>query len=76
MMTWSKFRNFIRSQARGQSLVEAALFFPILIFILAGLVEVSNLLMTQNRVTTSSRMAAGFGATPNEPRAYGQFIQE
>jgi hypothetical protein len=29
---------------------------------LAGIVEVSNLLITQNRVTTSSRMAAGYGA--------------
>ena len=47
---------------RGQSLVETALFLPILIFMLAGIVEVSNLLITQNRVTTSSRMAAGFGA--------------
>ena len=47
---------------RGQSLVETALFLPILIFMLLGIVEVSNLLITQNRVTTSSRMAAGFGA--------------
>jgi len=47
----------------GQSLVETALFLPILIFMLAGIVEVSNLLITQNRVTTSSRMAAGFGAS-------------
>jgi hypothetical protein len=61
MTSWK--RLLIRfSEARGQSLVETALFLPILIFMLAGIVEVSNLLITQNRVTTSSRMAAGFGA--------------
>ncbi|MGD8855245.1 MAG: pilus assembly protein, partial [Chloroflexota bacterium] len=58
--------NLIRSlkwrEVRGQSLVETALFLPILVFMLAGIVEVSNLLITQNRVTTSSRMAAGYGA--------------
>jgi hypothetical protein len=47
---------------KGQSLVETALFLPILIFILAGIVEVSTLLITQNRVTTASRVATGFGA--------------
>ena len=30
--------------------------------IIAGVVEVSNLLITQNKVLTASRMAAGFGA--------------
>ncbi|HZD11125.1 MAG TPA: TadE/TadG family type IV pilus assembly protein [Candidatus Binatia bacterium] len=46
----------------GQSLVETALFLPILIILLAGAVEVSNLLVTQNRVTTAARAATGFGA--------------
>lgn len=48
--------------SKGQSLVETALFLPILIVLLAGLVEVSNLLVTQNRVSTASRVATGFGA--------------
>ncbi|MGH2537726.1 MAG: TadE/TadG family type IV pilus assembly protein, partial [Candidatus Promineifilaceae bacterium] len=48
---------------RGQGLVEVALFLPLLIFLLAGVVEVSNLLITQNKVTTASRLAAGYGAT-------------
>jgi hypothetical protein len=47
---------------KGQSLVETALFLPILIFILVGIVEVSTVLITQNRVTTASRVATGFGA--------------
>ena len=56
-------RKLLRRERRGQSLVEVALFLPILIFVMAGLVEVSNLLVTQNRVTTASRIAAGFGAS-------------
>lgn len=56
-----RFHPQIKDQL-GQSLVEVALFLPILIFILAGIVEVGNVLITQNRVTTSARVAAGFGA--------------
>jgi hypothetical protein len=56
-------RSMRRGAERGQSLVETALFLPILIFLLAGVVEISNLLITQNRLLTASRMAAGFGAT-------------
>ncbi len=56
-----RFCQHIKDQL-GQSLVEVALFLPILIFILAGIVEVGNLLITQNRVTTSARVAAGYGA--------------
>ncbi len=57
---WIKLRAIGRE--KGQSLVETAIFFPILIFILAGAVEVGNLLNTQNKVTTAARSAAGFGA--------------
>ncbi|MDT8305212.1 MAG: TadE/TadG family type IV pilus assembly protein [Anaerolineae bacterium] len=46
----------------GQSMTETALFLPIIILLLAGAVEVSNLLVTQNRVTTASRVATGFAA--------------
>jgi Flp pilus assembly protein TadG len=48
--------------ARGQSLVETALFLPVLLLLIAGAVEVSNLLVTQNRVTTAARVATGYGA--------------
>jgi hypothetical protein len=62
------FQRFISAIYRrgrsGQSLVETALFLPIIILLLAGMVEVSNLLVTQNRVTTASRVATGF-ATAN-----------
>ena len=47
---------------RGQSLVELAIFFPIILIIIAGIVEISNLLNTQNKITTAARMGAGFGA--------------
>ena len=56
-------RSIRQGAERGQSLVETALFLPILIVMLAGVVEVSNLLIAQNRLVTASRMAAGFGAT-------------
>jgi len=46
----------------GQSLVEVALVLPILIIMIIGIVELSNTLNTQNKVTTASRVAAGFGA--------------
>ncbi|PID86995.1 MAG: hypothetical protein CSA11_04915 [Chloroflexi bacterium] len=42
----------------GQSLVEFALILPILIIILAGTVEVANILVTKNRVETAARAAA------------------
>jgi hypothetical protein len=58
-----KFITFLQRRAHdGQSLVETALFLPIIILLLAGAVEVSNLLVTQNRVTTASRAATGFAA--------------
>jgi hypothetical protein len=47
---------------RGQSLVEVALFFPIFIILLAGLVEVSQLLVTQNRVSSAARAATRFAS--------------
>ena len=53
--------------ARGQSLVELSLILPVLIMALAGVVEVSNLLITQNRITTAARTAAGFGAANYDP---------
>ena len=48
--------------SHGQALVEAALFFPILLILVAGLVEISQIVITQNRVTDATRAAARFGA--------------
>ena len=42
----------------GQSLVELALILPIILVILAGTVEVSNILITKNRIETAARAAA------------------
>ena len=51
-----------KQSQRGQSLVEVALFFPIFILLLAGLVEVSQLLVTQNRVSSAARAATRFAS--------------
>lgn len=56
-------------QQKGQSLVEIALFLPILLVILAGVVEVSQLVVTKNRVVEASRSAARFGANGGEDSA-------
>src|SRR5690606_6336155 len=50
----------------GQSLVETALFLPLIILLLAGVLELSNLLLTQNRVSAAALsgtrfVAANFG---------------
>lgn len=65
----------LRFHNLGQSLVETALFLPLLLFILAGALEVSNILITQNRVQTAARAGTGFGAT-NFNRSSPQAIQD
>lgn len=65
MKTLSQLVRFIftpRMGNRGQSMAETALFLPILVVMLLGIVEVSTLLINQNRVTTAGRIAAGYGA--------------
>jgi Flp pilus assembly protein TadG len=59
-MNHNKF--FHKLSQTGQSLVETALFLPLLIIIVGGVVEVSNILVTSNRVTTATRAATGFGS--------------
>lgn len=51
---------------RGQSLVEVALFLPIMVILIAGVVEISQLVITQNRVSNAARTAARFGANGGE----------
>ncbi len=58
-------RNSIKRE-KGQSLVEVAIFFPIFLIILAGVVEVSQLIITKNRVTEAARTSARFGANGGE----------
>jgi hypothetical protein len=50
----------------GQGLVELALFMPIFIIILAGLAEVGQLVVAQNRVTNATRVGARFSANGGE----------
>jgi hypothetical protein len=57
-----KFAKINKSTEGGQSLIEVAIVLPILIILIVGVVELSNLLNTQNKLTTASRVAAGFGA--------------
>ncbi|MCP4429124.1 MAG: pilus assembly protein [Chloroflexi bacterium] len=51
---------------KGQSLVEAALLFPVFLILIAGAVEVSQLLITKNRVESAARAAARFAADGGE----------
>ncbi len=54
----SNSRKYSHKAEFGQSLVEIALILPVLLIILAGTVEVSNILITKNRVETAARAAA------------------
>ena len=51
---------------RGQSLVEVALFLPIFVILIAGVVEISQLVITQNRISNAARTATRFGANGGE----------
>jgi Flp pilus assembly protein TadG len=51
---------------RGQSLVEVALFLPIFVMLIAGVVEISQLVITQNKVSNAARTASRFGANGGE----------
>ena len=46
----------------GQGLVEAALFLPIFTVLLAGLIEVSQIVVAQNRVSNAARTSARYAA--------------
>ena len=59
-------RQFTEAREKGQSLVEVALFFPIFLVILAGVVEVSHLVITQNRVSNAARSSTRFAANGGE----------
>ncbi len=59
-------RSLQDARPRGQSLVEVALILPVLILLVAGLVEISHMALTANRVTTAARNAARFGANGGE----------
>ena len=63
----SKTTSLRRSnKEKGQSLVEIALFLPIFLIIIAGMVEISQLVVTQNIVTDATRASTRFGANGGE----------
>ncbi len=57
----AKTRNYL-FQGKGQSLVEVALFLPLALMLIAGVVEISQWLLVQNRINPAARAAARFGA--------------
>jgi len=52
----------IRKQLKAQALVEFALIFPLLMFLVYGLIEVSLLAFTYASVNTAAREAARYGS--------------
>lgn len=54
------------AKEKGQSLVEVAITAPILIFLLVGVIEVAQLAVTQNRISTAARNSARFAANGGE----------
>lgn len=60
-------KNFFkRAKQKGQALVETALFLPVFMVIIAGVVEVSQLTVTKNRIADSAKAATRFGANGGE----------
>ncbi len=59
---WWAHRRRIQAAQRGQSLAEFTLVLPILLLIVAGVLEVGNILTIYNRVQLAAREGARFGA--------------
>lgn len=60
---------------RGQALVETALFLPIFLVILAGVVEVSQYVVTTNRVTSATRASTRFASNGGEDAGMASVLQ-
>lgn len=58
LLKWLRNRSEV-----GQSLVEVTVMLPLIIALLAGVIEVSNILIAQNRVTTAAGAATNFAVT-------------
>ncbi len=50
----------------GQSLVELALFLPLVLMLIAGVSEIGQMLLTTNRVQSAVRSATRFGSNGGE----------
>lgn len=65
-------RNKYRERERGQSITELAIMLPVLLIIVAGTLEVTNLLTTYNRVQLVAREGARFGGGGGTNDAIGE----
>ncbi|MEM7113303.1 MAG: TadE/TadG family type IV pilus assembly protein [Chloroflexota bacterium] len=61
-----RFRRNPEGRERGQSLVEIALFAPIFLIMLSGVIEVGQYTVVSNQISTAGRAAARFGANGGE----------
>lgn len=55
-----------KAKERGQALVELALFIPVFLVLIGGVIEVSQLTISKNRVANAARAATRFGANGGE----------
>lgn len=55
-----------KKDQEGQSLVEVALFLPLVLILIAGVTEIGQMLLTSNRVQTAVRTSTRFGANGGE----------
>jgi Flp pilus assembly protein TadG len=60
-MMWTESRSIRRRSSRGQSLVEFALIFPILILVIVAVFDVGRLVFAYNTITNAAREATRFG---------------
>lgn len=74
-MTQNKQRIINRLREKGQSLVEVALFLPVFLIIMAGVVEVSNILVTQNAVHNATRVGTRFGSNGGQDEGMSLSVQ-
>ena len=74
-MTKHKQQAINTLREKGQSLVEIALFLPVFLVIIAGLVEVSSILVTQNAVHNATRVGTRFGSNGGQDEGMALSVQ-
>lgn len=74
-MTNNKQQIINRLREKGQSLVEVALFLPVFLVLIAGVVEVSNILVTQNSVHNATRVGTRFGSNGGQDEGMALSVQ-
>ena len=74
-MTKNKQQLFNSLREKGQSMVEIALFLPIFLVIIAGLVEMSTILVTQNALHNATRVGTRFGSNGGQDEGMALSVQ-